>query len=134
MTSFLLIPIYEPTVKTIAFFRSLILQVTTPIIIVNDGSSPQYDYTFQQIEQMSSVIHYLSYPTNQGKEYALRYGMRYIQKQFPEASGVVTADGDGQHSVSDIVKLLAKAETLSHNEFLLGVRTFAKETTPKKSY
>lgn len=134
MTSFLLIPIYEPTAKTIAFFHSLTRHVTTPIIIVNDGSNPQYDDTFQTIKQMSPAIHYLSYPTNQGKGYALRYGMRYIQKQFLVTSGVVTADGDGQHSVPDIVKLLAMAETLPTNELLLGVRTFAKETTPKKSY
>lgn len=133
MNSILLIPIYEPSDKTVLFMNQLIATLPVPIVIVDDGSGSEYQDMFQQFVQKQHV-HFLSYPINQGKGFALRYGMRYIEKHFPETNGFVTADSDGQHTIVDISRALEKAQFIQSNQIILGVRSFNKEATPTKSY
>lgn len=134
MTSLLLIPVYELTDKTLAFFQTLTHHINVPIIFVNDGSNSRFDERFLAIIKMSPTIRFLHYSTNHGKGYALRYSMQYIWKNFPQTSTIITADGDGQHSVEDISHILTLLEKLPANQLLLGVRHFTKASTPKKSY
>lgn len=130
MTTVLLIPIYEPTEKTIAFMKQL-SQKSFTTFIVDDGSGPSYQDKFQQFKLMGATV--LSYPENHGKGHALKFGLHYIAQSFPSCH-VVTADGDGQHSVQDIERMIQRTEQLPVDVLLLGVRNFDKETTPTKSY
>ena len=95
ITSLLIIPVYELTDKTLAFFQKLTHNINVPIIFVNDGSNSRFDERFLAIVKMSPTIHFLHYSTNHGKGYALRYSMQYIWKNFPQTSTIITADGDG---------------------------------------
>lgn len=134
MNVLLLIPIYEPSRKTITFFDTLLPATTCDILIVDDGSGAQYQETFHSICQLSTRIHFYSYPQNRGKGYALKYGLHMIQQHFPEVQGVVTADGDGQHHPKDIQRLIHTLPNQPTNALILGVRSFDKKTTPAKSY
>ena len=133
MKPILSIPIYEPSEKTVTFMNQLAQMITTPIVIVDDGSGSDYQPYFDRFIQYDHVS-FLSYPINQGKGFALRYGIRYIEKHFPDAPGFVTADSDGQHTIADITTALQKARFIEDDEVILGVRSFTKEKTPKKSY
>ncbi|WP_333502252.1 glycosyltransferase family 2 protein [Vagococcus bubulae] len=128
--SVVLIPIFEPTDKTIAFMKKL-TQEPFPISVVDDGSGELYQEKFQQLSLMGVTV--LSYLVNHGKGYALKFGFRYIQKIYP-TSHIVTADGDGQHSIENIKRMIQRMEYLPLNVLLLGVRHFDKQTTPIKSY
>ena len=130
MDTILLIPIYEPTEKTITFMNKLSKKKFFTLVI-DDGSGQKFQQKFQQIRDTGATV--LDYPVNKGKGYALKYGLSYIQKNYPTYN-VVTADGDGQHSVKDIERMIWQTELLSEKSFLLGVRHFDKQTTPKKSY
>lgn len=134
MNVLLLIPIYEPSKKTIAFFEALLPATSCQILLVDDGSGEDYEDTFQTICQLSTRIHFYTYAQNQGKGYALKFGLQKIIQDFPEAAGVVTADGDGQHHPQDIRRLIHALTNHQPHELLLGVRSFKKKTTPTKSY
>ncbi len=121
-----LIPSYEPNEALLQIVNELI-ESSFEVVVVNDGSNPSYDEIFSQLPK---EVHYLSYETNQGKGYALKYGFSYIQKNFQSDSIVVTMDSDGQHKVSDAIKVCEKCEEVGG--LVIGSRHFDK-STPFKS-
>ena len=122
----ILIPSYEPDHYLVDTVKSL-FDCGFPILVVNDGSSKEYDEVFNIVKDYAK---YISYDTNRGKGYALKEGYRSIPELFPDAKYVITADGDGQHSIKDIQKCY---ELLKENdELILGVRKF-DSTVPFKS-
>ena len=132
MNSILLIPIYEPTNKTTRFIHDLIQTLPNELVIVDDGSGAEYTEIFDQMQHPR--IHLIRYDKNIGKGHALKTGFEYIAENFPTVKGIITADGDGQHSISDIKKMLAETIKLTHHEILLGVRDFSYQETPFRSY
>lgn len=132
MSAILLIPIYEPTENTVFFINQLAQSVNVPIIIVDDGSGKTYQKLFQRMEHPNIIK--ISYFDNKGKGYALKFGFSVILDSYPDITGVVTADSDGQHEIEDIQKMLVAVDRLAGQEFLLGVRDFSYENTPFRSY
>lgn len=134
MNAILLIPIFEPQERTERFFEQLRKEVTNPIVIVDDGSGEKYRKTFERLVSRDLRVTLLRYSENKGKGYALKYGIRFIQENYPQASGIVTADGDGQHAIRDIKRMLQRVPKMAENVLLLGTRDFLKSETPFKSY
>lgn len=116
-----LIPAYCPDVKLIDLVDQL-KEHAFDIVIVNDGSGSDYDDIFEQCKEKAHVI---GYSTNSGKGYALKYGMTYILQNCHECTGFVTADADGQHSVTDICRVRDKLE--SGDEFVISVRNLHRK-------
>jgi len=131
MNNALLIPIYEPRPNVIPFLKSIVPSSFTHIVIVNDGSGPKYQNIFDEIASFSNFI-VLGYANNRGKGYALKYGISYIKKHFPLTETIITADGDGQHLLKDILRI--RDESLLHLEaFILGERDFNNKEMPRKN-
>jgi glycosyltransferase involved in cell wall biosynthesis len=99
-----LIPAYQPDKRLGPYVEQLAQAGVKQIVVVDDGSGPDYDDVFGVLEQYREAA-LLRYPVNRGKGYALRYGMEYIQKSYPDCRFVVTADSDGQHTVTDILRM-----------------------------
>lgn len=120
-----LIPAYNPSDKIIRLVSELSDANFSEVIIVNDGSSIQYDAIFSEIEKISNVT-ILRHKVNLGKGAALKTGLKHIQCRFPNLIGVVTIDADGQHLAEDALNI---ANTLkSHpKDLVLGARAFDKE-------
>ena len=101
------------------------------ILVVDDGSSAEYQPIFEEIARWDrcAVTHH---PVNKGKGAALRTGFAYI-KEHTSLEGIITADSDGQHTVPDTLKLAA--ELSDKEELLLGSRDFSKNNpnVPPKS-
>ena len=99
------------------------------IIIVNDGSDKEHIDNFPHSNENITVIHRRQ---NHGKGAALKVAFRHILRNCPDAAGVVTVDGDGQHSPSDAA---ACAEALAGigKGAVLGCRDFSGEDVPKRS-
>ena len=122
----ILIPSYEPDHYLVNVVKELNKE-GFPIFVVNDGSSSEYDEIFDSVKE---YIKYIKYDTNKGKGIALKEGYRNLLSLFPDAKYVITADGDGQHSIKDIKRVY---EALKENdEMVLGVRIFDK-TVPFRS-
>ena len=89
------------------------------VLVVNDGSDASYNNIFKKAEEYATVIH--QHP-NGGKGAALKAGIRYVKENLPAYDAIVTADADGQHSISDI---LALSQKLSEAKGLvIGARKF----------
>ncbi len=116
----ILIPSYEPDELLIQTVKGL-YDCGFNILLVNDGSSSEYDETFNEVKKYAK---YLSYDKNHGKGYALKYGYKNILNEYPGTKYVITADGDGQHAIKDIIRVNEKLNET--DELVLGVRIFDK--------
>src|ERR1700676_1828863 len=97
----LLIPAYRPSEVLPDLVTNLLTQdqfaVIQSIIIVDDGSGPEFAPIFSQLEARPCVT-ILRHAVNLGKGAALKTGFNNFLLAFPDAAGVVTADADGQHA------------------------------------
>ncbi len=128
----LIIPAYNPDNTLITLLQSY--KAANPdqqCIIVDDGSIPAAQVIFTILESQGYLV--LRHDKNLGKGAALKTAMHYYLAHFANSSpGVVTADADGQHSVTDIQRLsfsFIDAPLKLH----LGVRDVAKAGIPLRS-
>ena len=98
---------------------------------MNDGSSRETEPIFTTLATMDR-IHVLTHDKNKGKGRALKTAFSYCLDYFPHLDGVITADSDGQHAVTDVDRV-AKQFTKTPHSFVLGVRNFNENQVPKKS-
>jgi glycosyltransferase involved in cell wall biosynthesis len=112
--------------KTLKRVLDSVLQYTSNVIIVNDGST---DTTTQILENYTHLVQ-VHHAKNSGKGIALRNGFkRALELNYDYA---ITIDSDGQHFASDIPSFIAALE--KHGDSLLiGSRNMTQENVPKKS-
>lgn len=116
------IPAYRPDDALVSVVTELAALGFLSIIVVDDGSGPEYRTVFAALPQLEAV-HVLRHPRNLGKGAALKTGIAHVLQRLPKALGIVTADADGQHRPHDIravaVQLRRRPESL-----ILGSRLF----------
>jgi putative flippase GtrA len=120
-----LIPSYKPGEALETLVQALLERGVETIILVNDGSGPEFDAVFRRAVR-SHRVHLVEHAVNLGKGAALKTGMNYALVKFPGCCGVVTADGDGQHHAGDIVRVGGKLRA-DAGGLILGVRSFGGE-------
>lgn len=120
MRNVVLVPAYKPDRELVKLIEELNKEELS-VLVVDDGSGEQYADIFDLVSQKAVVIHS---PSNQGKGGALKSGIRAIRKYFPDCTGFVTADADGQHKTSDILRV---CECLNNGaSMVLTMRQFDK--------
>ncbi len=126
-----IIPAYKPDDRLPPYVASLREAGIGKIVIVDDGSGESFAPLFNSIAQ-DEVVHIISYTPNAGKGVALKRGMQYLLDECPELQCVITADSDGQHTVTDVLRM---AESLREDDsgLLLGSRDFDQPDVPFKS-
>ncbi len=156
----IVIPSLNPDGKLIAAIEGLIAVGFREIILVNDGSAADYCAPFSRVESEIPYCTVLKHEINRGKGAALKTAFEFIINNRPEAIGVITVDGDGQHVASDVAKLAKKllyysnlrASDLSASEcnklpdfqvrqksdvkkipLIIGARDFSVRDVPRKS-
>ena len=137
----ILIPALNPPVNLPDYIKSLLEVGFSHILVVDDGSSEKYRFTFKNIESLPNC-HILTHAKNLGKGRALKNGINYyltLSDSIHVSNGIVCVDSDGQHTVQDVIKM-AQLLTEHPNTLILGVRNFhQKQATndtniPWKSY
>jgi len=125
-----LIPSLAPDDKLVHAVKEIIAVGFDRILIINDGSTSEYDSFFKEVEQLGATV--LRHAVNLGKGRALKTGFNYILNEWKECEGVITADSDGQHRAEDLLKC---RETLLENKdkLVLGCRDFKKQDIPFRS-
>ena len=131
MNAAILIPSLNPDHKLVDYVKELSEYGFSRIIVVNDGSSSEYDCLFERCTEYAACI-LLKHGENKGKGEALKTGMRYYLENSNGLGGIVTGDADGQHALDDTAKI---AELLSEhkNSLLLGSRDFEGDHVPARS-
>ncbi len=119
------IPAYCPSVGLIELVRTLSAKNLGPIVIVDDGSGPDYRDTFDRASAFSDV-QLLRHAVNLGKGAALKTAFNHVLCAMADLAGVVTADADGQHHPDDI-ELVAAALAARPDALVLGARAFDRD-------
>ena len=127
----IVIPAYQPDGRLQQLLQQLCQWQNTPIVVVNDGSSPEYAPILNGVQRLleahGGVL--LHHKTNLGKGAALKTGFEYLLAHCPNMLGCVCADCDGQHTPRDIQGVV---DTLRQNPqaLVLGVRNFGQRRAP----
>lgn len=96
-----LIPAYEPDHQLIKIVEQ-INDKNLKVVVVNDGSSSDYDKIFNSISEKADIV---TLEKNSGKGAALKAGMQHIKDNYPNCENFITCDADGQHRINDVIKV-----------------------------
>ena len=127
-----LIPAYRPSGGLVDLIRSLHEQAAPAIVIVDDGSGPEFRDVFARAAEFPKV-QVLRHAVNLGKGAALKTAFNYVLCAFPNLTGVVTADADGQHHPEDIQRV-ADALKAQPDSLILGSRSFDRDVPLRSKF
>ncbi|RDK88750.1 DUF2062 domain-containing protein [Marinirhabdus gelatinilytica] len=122
-----IIPTYNNH-KTLQRVMDGVLEYTTNVIVINDGSTDTTPHILEGYSQIKTI----HLPKNQGKGNALRVGFaKALELGFDYA---ITIDSDGQHFPEDM-EVFIETLTTSENKnlLLIGARNMEQEDVPRKS-
>lgn len=122
MSAIVIIPVYQPEACLGDLVKKL-WENGNEVLIVDDGSGSEYLHTFRQLEETAIVLHHKE---NRGKGAAIKTALSYIREQLWDYDVVGVMDGDGQHTPSDMARLLRKAEE-EEGHLILGVRKVGQD-------
>ncbi len=120
-----LIPSYQPGGLFCELLEEIRKSDPAPIIVVDDGSGPAYRELFERAGRVPGTT-VLRNAVNLGKGAALKHGMNHVLVNHPDCVGMVTADADGQHATSDILKV-ANELRAQPNDAVFGSRDFKRD-------
>ena len=124
--TYILIPAYKPDQLMIDLLVNL-KKENFDVVVVNDGSGPDFDPVFEEAKKYALV---LTQNPNRGKGAALRFGFSYINLNPDNHNYVITCDADGQHAITDIIRINDRLHET--NNVVFGCRKFDK-SVPKRS-
>lgn len=120
-----LIPAYRPSGALVEVVQALASLSGPPIVVVDDGSGPEYAAVFARVSAFPGV-QLVRHAVNLGKGAALKTGINFALCHIEGLGGVVTADADGQHHSEDILRV-GSALADEPGALVLGCRAFAGE-------
>ena len=89
------------------------------VLVVDDGSSDKMIETIREKYPDSNEFRLLSYASNRGKGYAVRFGAKEAQGDF-----VLISDADLSTPIEEVTKMLKECE--GGADFVIGSRALAK--------
>lgn len=129
----IVIPSLEPDDKLLKLLSDIRKRdKETPVLIVNDGSGPEYNTIFSEAETEYQCL-VLRHEVNRGKGAALKTAIRYVLEQLPLIRYMVTIDSDGQHSYEDMMNCMTTAYR-SGDVLVLGTRNFEKDVPLRSKF
>ena len=116
------IPAYEPDRRMIDLVNEA-WENGFQILIVDDGSGPEYSELFQEARKHASIIYYKK---NRGKGHALKRAFSWLMANEMGDYSVITLDSDGQHTMKDALRLMEKLSE-EPDSMWLGSRVLPKD-------
>ncbi|MCR5451622.1 MAG: bifunctional glycosyltransferase family 2/GtrA family protein [Lachnospiraceae bacterium] len=126
----IIIPALSPDRRLLDLIIELQSESFDKIIVIDDGSGIRYQNIFEQAKTLGCIL--VTHDKNYGKGAALKSGIQESVKAYGRGHGIITVDADGQHKVSDILKV-ADAMDKNPGKLILGTRDFSGENVPKRS-
>lgn len=123
-----LIPAYKPDERLVTLVGELRAE-NLDVLLVDDGGQEAYAEIFERCRALGAEV--AVHAVNQGKGRALKTGINACLLRWPELTGIVTADADGQHTLRDILRLIQAMEEHPRT-LVLGSREFTGDV-PFKS-
>ncbi|RUO59981.1 bifunctional glycosyltransferase family 2/GtrA family protein [Pseudidiomarina marina] len=128
----IVIPAYNPNNELLHLIEALqeFRQHYDSIVVINDGSASAD--VFSRLPQIDN-LHVLTHDDNRGKGAALKSGFQWVLDNKPNSLGAITADADGQHLPTDIIRVLDQFRQ-NPQELWLGSRNFKRRGIPFRSW
>ena len=126
----IIVPSYKPDREIMIEFIQKLKSKFTNIVVVDDGNGEEYAQFFEYLKNEGVIV--LKHHVNFGKGRGIKTAFNYVLNNYPNITGVVTADCDGQHYLEDIIKC---AEKLKENpeKLVIGSRNFDEKQVPFRS-
>lgn len=122
MNAVVIIPVFEPEGCLPDLVESLWGQ-DNRVIIVDDGSSEETQHIFWELGEKAVVLHHA---VNMGKGAAIKTALSYIRDNMYNCDIVGIMDGDGQHAVKDMERIIYRARSNTES-LILGVRQVGRK-------
>ena len=127
-----IIPSLNPDEKLFRTAQGMIEKGFTDVILVDDGSDEKHSGEFDRIkESFPDKVTVLVHEVNKGKGRAMKTAFEYVLSKRPDSLGVVTVDGDGQHTPVDAAKCIDAM--VEKKAFIIGCRDFSLPQVPFRS-
>ncbi len=123
------LPSYKPDEKLEATVKGFVDAGFEDIIVIDDGGGEEYKDIFERVSLYPQCT-VLTHEVNRGKGAALKTAFKWYTENR-DGIGVVTADGDGQHTPEDTYNLAVAME--KSGNIILGVRDFSQPDVPERS-
>jgi len=123
------LPSYKPDEKLETTVKGFIDSGFEDIIVIDDGGGAEYKAIFERVAQYPQCT-VLTHEVNRGKGAALKTAFKWYSENR-DGIGVVTADGDGQHTPEDTYNIAVAME--KSGNIILGVRDFTQPDVPERS-
>ncbi len=127
----IVLPSLNPDEKLNKVLDGLLSAGFEDIVLVNDGSDEAHLEPFRQAAAHKEVT-LLTHEVNKGKGRALKTAFSYVVDNRKQTAGVITVDGDNQHTVKDI-RACAEKMLECKDKVILGCRDFTQDNVPWKS-
>ena len=96
----LLVPVYNEPPLVLDFRHPRLRKVVSECLVIDDGSDPPY-----RLLHAPSKVEVRRLPTHRGYGAALKQGVAWALTDW-----IVTMDGDGQHELEDVLRLIQFVE------------------------
>lgn len=127
-----IIPSLNPDEKLMNTARGMIEKGFSDVILVDDGSDEGHKKEFAAIrEAFPDNVTLLVHEVNKGKGRAMKTAFEYVLKERKDSLGVVTVDGDGQHTPDDAARCIDAM--IEKKAFIIGCRDFSLPQVPARS-
>ena len=127
-----IVPSLRPDAKLEGVVRDLAHAGFSRVILVDDGSGPEYADVFARAAALCPGSVVLRHEINRGKGCALKTAFAWFLEHPNGDVGVVTVDGDGQHTGED-ARRCAEALKKQPGALVLGCRRFDGPDVPARS-
>jgi glycosyltransferase involved in cell wall biosynthesis len=117
----IIIPAFNPESVLVDVVRELLDIGSHNILVVNDGSAPQFEAVFNTLKADNITV--IEHTHNMGKGAAIKSGIRYWSKKKMDTGGVVIVDADGQHLTPDIRNVISRLKE-EPQCLVIGTRSF----------
>lgn len=120
----LVIPVYDPDEGRFPALVRRLRKDFAHIVVVDDGSTcgrTAFDFIKDEVDAV------LEHSVNRGKGAALKTAFAWVREKLPDALGVVTVDGDGQHAPEDVLSVAEDLLRAPDGGLVLGVRSFGRD-------
>ena len=131
MKTAVILPVLNPDEKFTTFVNKLVESKFDTIIVVNDGSGPEYTHFFEEADAFDAVT-LLTHEVNKGKGAGLKTAFGYLHESRPDIEVGITCDGDGQHTVESMNACLEAYEQ-NPGSVIIGGRDFSSPNIPPRS-
>lgn len=127
----IIVPSYNPDEKLLEVVKGLREGGFEDILVVNDGSKEECVHYFEEVSVFPEVT-LLTHEVNKGKGRGMKTAFSYVLENRPDSIGVITVDGDNQHTVKDI-KYMAERMIEDPHSVFIGCRDFNDPKVPGRS-